>query len=194
MMGLVWPYVECHHVLNLLVAKIRPWLDMVEWGQLKAKGECLHCMWLRAGCCTACGCVLTCVCWLLHCMWLRAYLCVLAAALHVAACLLVCAGRRTAVFTEEGQADYDFALGGDMTADAFARAVRGQRGGAPPPPHPHASGPGDAPSSTVPPVPEQPFPEGGSSLAQGIRMSCRKTELTTSTGAPRGVGCASFVG
>ena len=112
----------------------------------------------------------------------------------MAACLLVCAGCRTAVFTEEGQADYDFALGGDMTADAFARAVRGQRGGAPPPPHTHASGPGDAPSSTVPPVPEQPFPEGGSSLAQGIRMSCRKTELTTSTGAPRGVGCASFVG
>ena len=86
MMGLVWPYVECHYVLNLLVARIRPWLDMVEWEQLKAKGECLHCMWLhaylwllaaalhvavcllvRAGCCTACGCVLTCVCWLPHC-------------------------------------------------------------------------------------------------------------------------------
>lgn len=157
-MVLMWPYMECHHVLNLLVARIQPWLDMVEWGQLKAKGEGLS--------------------------------------LRVTECLLVCAGRHTAVFPEEEQADYDFALGGDMTADAFTRAVQGPRGGAAPMPHTSASGPGDAPSSAVQPVADQPFPEGASSLVQGTRMSwlcCKTLHRLSPLVLPVEVWCASFV-
>ena len=28
---LVWPYVKSYHVIHLLVAKIQPWLNMVDW-------------------------------------------------------------------------------------------------------------------------------------------------------------------
>ena len=73
------------------------------------------------------------------------------------------------MFPEERQADYDFALGENMTSDAFAQAVRGPKGAGPArQPRLHADRPSDAPSSAGQPVANQPLPEdGGSSLIQG---------------------------
>lgn len=72
-----------------------------------------------------------------------------------------------AVFQEESHNDYDFALGGDMTADAFAQVVRGKRRGVAPPPPPQAGGPSGTPSSSVQPAAGRPAPEVAPFLAQG---------------------------
>ena len=74
------------------------------------------------------------------------------------------------MFQEEGHADYDFALGGEMTANGFAQVVRGKRGRAPPPPPPQVGGASGTPSSNVQPTANQPFPDVGSTHAHGGGM------------------------